>query len=95
MAFESKEDALNNLFDHIFDGVDDSEITDEDQEWFNVKVAKWFDQFDEQPGPRRKRPGDSNSNNGGSRRRSSNNSNTGTSSNKPSSAYGSGLFFGK
>lgn len=91
MAFKDRDEALDDLFDHLFG---DDEVPDEDRAWFDDKVVSWFDKLEgvKPPGRRRRsgepskiagrRPGGSGGDQQGRRRQSSD-------------GYGLSLFYGK
>lgn len=91
MAFKDLEDLKDAFFEHWFNGVDDNDITDEDESNFE-EVAKFFDQFansGSSGGSSRRRRSSSNSGGNNSPRRKRR---TDTGNNK-SGGYGSNLFF--
>ena len=85
--FKDRDSFLDALFDHFYpEGTD---VTEEDQDWFD-HVAKFFDD-DSGNGPnppRRRRQNDNSNNSGGSRRRRQSQSNSG------SGGYGNPSWFG-
>jgi hypothetical protein len=55
MAFNNRDEALDDLFDHLFG---DDEVTDEDRSWFDDKVVTWFDKMEGVKPPGRRRKGE-------------------------------------
>ena len=92
MAYKDKDEFLDAFYDHMFPEGGD-EPTDDDKQWFDDVVSKFFDQFDTNDGgqggqggpnpPRRRRP--SQRTNTTRRRRSGATSDSG---------YGNKTFFG-
>lgn len=90
MAFNNRDEALDDLFEHIYG---DDEVSDDEKAWFEDKFNAWFDKLEgkKPPGRRRRgepskisgrRPGSSEGNQGGRRSR------------QQSSGYGLSLFYG-
>lgn len=91
-GFKDKDSFLDALFDFIFEGDDD--VEDEDQEWFEKRVAAFFNEKEDKGGsgtganaPRRRRPASTSSGTGPRRRRRA-------SAGSGESRYGSRAFWG-
>lgn len=55
MAFGNRDEALDDLFEHIFG---EEEVSDEDKEWFEDKFGSWFDKLEGKRPPGRRRRGE-------------------------------------
>lgn len=55
MAFNNRDEALDDLFDHLFG---DEDVSDEDRAWFDTKVVTWFDKLEGVKPPGRRRRGE-------------------------------------
>ncbi len=99
MAFKDKNEFLDALWDHIFEGDDPD---DEDEKWFNERVETFFEKLESNQGSNdnsnNNNSGGNSSDNSGNRRRrrTGNNSNNSPRRQRRQSAstsgYGSGWF---
>lgn len=55
MSFNNRDEALDDLFDHIFG---EEEVTEEDKTWFEEKFGSWFDKLEGKRPPGRRRRGE-------------------------------------
>lgn len=86
--FSNREEALDDLFEHIF-GEDD--VTDEDKAWFEEKFGTWFDKLEGKKPPGRRRRGEPSKIAG---RRPGTDDNQGGRRRRNNDGYGLSLFYG-
>jgi len=55
LSFRDRDEFLDGLFDHLFEGQDD--VSDEDRDWFDKRVASFFAKLEGERPPGRRRSG--------------------------------------